>query len=58
MRGFVRALKPLRCELCGGPMRLVRRLPATGDGPNMAVYQCERCQHTLVKAIEEDTERV
>jgi hypothetical protein len=57
MRHLVRAIKPMRCELCGGTMKLVRHLPAAGGDLSMALYQCERCRHTVVKAVEEDAER-
>jgi hypothetical protein len=54
MRQLVRPVRPLRCELCGGVMKFVRRVAAPGTDLSMALYQCEQCRHTVTKSIEED----
>jgi hypothetical protein len=48
------SLTPPRCELCGGPMKLLRRLPATGAQPQMVLYQCEQCRHTMTRQFEDE----
>jgi len=56
MKSLVRSIRPMRCELCGGAMKLVRHLPAPGGNVNSALYQCEQCRHTVTKPIEGDAE--
>jgi hypothetical protein len=48
------ALTPLRCELCGGPMKLIRRIPAVGTQPQSAHYQCEKCGHTISVPVRDE----
>jgi hypothetical protein len=47
-------LTPLRCALCGGSMKLVRRILASDAQSQLAVYQCEQCQYTVTLAAEEE----
>jgi hypothetical protein len=46
-------LAPLHCALCGGSMKLVRRIPASDALSQLAVYQCEQCQYTVTVPAEE-----
>lgn len=50
----VSQLIPLRCKLCGGPMKLVRKLPAADAQPEMAVYQCEQCRHKVTQPVQDE----
>ena len=45
-------LTPKRCELCGGPMKLVRTMPTPDAQSQSALYQCEKCRHTVVLPLE------
>ena len=47
-------LIPLRCVLCGGSMKLVRRISASDAQSQLAVYQCEQCQYTVTLPAEEE----
>jgi hypothetical protein len=33
-------------------MKLLRKLPATGAQPQMVLYQCEQCRHTMTRPFE------
>jgi hypothetical protein len=54
MPPLAQPVTPLRCELCGGPMKLVRRLSAPDAALRMALYQCEHCRHTMTRSVEDD----
>ena len=47
-------LTPLRCVLCGGPMKLIRRISAPDAQLQLAVYQCEQCQNTVTLPAEDE----
>jgi hypothetical protein len=47
-------LTPLRCALCGGSMKLARRILASDPQSQFAVYQCEQCQCTVTLPAEEE----
>jgi len=47
-------LTPLRCVVCGGPMKLVRRIAAPDAQLQLAVYQCEQCQHIVTLPAEDE----
>jgi len=49
-----RPLIPIRCELCGGPMKLVRRMFAPDAQSQMALYQCEKRGHTVTRPVQGD----
>jgi hypothetical protein len=45
-------LTPLRCALCGGPMKLVRTTSAPDAQSQLALYRCEKCRHTVTRPLE------
>ena len=45
-------LTPLRCEICGGPMKLVRPMSAPDAQSQFALYRCEKCRHTVTLPLE------
>ena len=45
-------LTPLRCALCGGPMKLVRPTSAPDAQSQLALYRCEKCRHTVTRPLE------
>ena len=47
-------LQPLRCELCGGQMKLVRELPRSGAEPQLATYQCLHCRRLVTRPVEQE----
>jgi len=57
MREVLPSLKPMRCELCGGVMKLVRQASAPAEGAAVAIYRCEQCQHTVSRPVEENIDR-
>ena len=44
-------LTPVRCALCGGPMKLVQRTSVPDAQSPMAVYQCEKCRHMVTRPV-------
>lgn len=44
---------PLRCDICGGVMKLVRSIPRLGAHPELATYQCEQCRHVATLPVED-----
>jgi hypothetical protein len=44
----------LRCEIRGGLMKFVRRVPTPSTELSLAFYQSEQCRHTVTKPIEND----
>jgi hypothetical protein len=47
-------LAPLRCELCGGAMRLDRREPRLGAHPELVTYRCQQCRHVVTLVAEDE----
>lgn len=47
-------LLPLRCELCGGAMKLVRGVPRFGAHPELATFECMQCHHVVTRPVEEE----
>jgi len=45
-------LTPLRCEICGGPMKLVRPTSAPDAQSQLALYRCEKCRHTVTRPLD------
>jgi hypothetical protein len=48
------SLTPPRCELCGGRMKLVRRVLGSDVQARRALYQCEQCRHTMILPAEDE----
>jgi hypothetical protein len=39
--------KPPHCELCGGVMKVIRRVSPPDAQVAISLYRCERCGHTV-----------
>jgi hypothetical protein len=48
------SFSPIRCELCGGPMKLVRSIPRFGAHPELATFECLQCHHVMTRPVEEE----
>jgi predicted SprT family Zn-dependent metalloprotease len=47
-------LIPFHCDLCGGPMKLIRKISAPDAQSELAVYQCEQCRHTVTLPAQDE----
>jgi hypothetical protein len=45
---------PLRCDLCGGTMKLERSEPCLGPHPKWLTYRCRQCGHIVTIPAEDE----
>jgi hypothetical protein len=47
------SLVPPRCELCGGVLKLDRKVPRLGPHPELLTFRCQQCSHVVTLVAEE-----
>jgi len=40
-----------KCDICGAPMTLVSRLPATDRFPQQHIYKCSACKFAVADTV-------